>query len=165
MINRTIENKTVVRVPRDLIDLFSHKTVFKPMVSGSGSQIHVIQGDAALAKTIDSPGQAGMKAASKLIEDGGEFIRTPFKWLKDMQANWLIYVVCAAIICLSILYAYCMARKYFACKPNVNTGFTSQLADIALKMANNRGNPNAKSSNSNKQVSCGSTSDPNTINN
>jgi hypothetical protein len=139
-INTAIENGTLIRVPRQLVDFFSHKTILKPSASGKGSRIQFGIGDSALPKVIDSPAQAGLKTASKLIEDGGEFIRTPFKWIKDIQANWLIYVVCAAIICLTILFFYCMVQKYFARKQNVKTGFTSQVVDMAMILANNRSN-------------------------
>ena len=133
-----MEYKTDVRIRRQLIDFFSHKTIFKPNVPGSNSKVHMQLGDAALTKGDDSPGHAGMRVASNMITDGGEFIRTPLKWIKDMQANWLIYIVCAAIICLSILYLYCMIRKRLHKKQNLQSGFSSQLADLALVMANNQ---------------------------
>lgn len=130
-----IANETFIRIPRQLVDFFSHKTIFKPKITGANSQVHLAIGDTALPKGVNSPGQAGMNTASQLIEDGGEFIRTPFKWVKDMQANWLIYVICAAIICLCVLLLYCKGRRYFGSKSTSNTGFTTQLADIAMIMA------------------------------
>ena len=95
----------MVCITRGLFNLFSHKTIFKPSVPGANSQLHV--------RLSDSPAHAGLKAASKLIEDGGDFVRLPMTWLKNIQANWPIYLICGTIICLSILYLYCMIRRYF----------------------------------------------------
>jgi hypothetical protein len=142
MFNNTTETETEipVRVARGILDILSHRTIYEPSVSGSHSQIHVNLGDKALSKENDSPAQAGMKAASKLIEDGGDFIRAPMTWLKDMQANWHIYMVCAAIICFCILFFYCLVRTYLARKRNGTTGFPAQFVDMALCMAPTRTN-------------------------
>ncbi len=143
MFMNTTENQTLVRLPRQVVEFFNHKTIMKPSISGAHSAVHVAIGDSALKKTIDSPAQAGLKVASQLIEDGGELIRTPVKWIKDIQANWLIYIICAAIICLSILFFYCLAQRYIARKQNVKTGFTSQLVDMAKILAHNHQSTNA----------------------
>jgi hypothetical protein len=140
----TTDNQTLVlRLPRQLVEFFNHKTIMKPSISGANSAVNVAIGDSALTKTIDSPAQAGLKVASQLIVDGGELIRTPVKWIKDIQANWLIYIICAAIICLSILFLYCLAQRYIARKQNGKTGFTSQLVDMAMILAHNHQNTNA----------------------
>ena len=135
MNNSIHENRTYERGVRALIDFFSHKTIIEPSVSGSSSELYMALPEGTLSKGVDSPGQAGMRTASQLITDGGELVRTPLKWVQHMQTNWLIYVVCAAIICLSLLFFYCMARRYLAGKTNSNTGFTSHLANLALMMA------------------------------
>ena len=153
MVNNMSEKKTLTRGVRQIFDILSHKTIFKPSLSGSSSHLHLSVGDSALPKKNDSIAEAGMRTASKLIEDTGEFVRTPMKWIKDIQANWLIYIICAAIICLSILFLYCMVRKYFGSKLNFNPGFTPNLADIALAMANNSNHQNSKNSNATKQLS------------
>jgi hypothetical protein len=130
-----MQHKYLARPRRQLIDFFSDKNIYKPSISGSNNKINMPVSDAALANGIGSPGQAGRKVVGQLMEDGGELIRTPIRWIKDIQANWLIYIVCAAIICVSVLYLYCMVRKHLGKRRGSNSGFTSQLADLALAMA------------------------------
>ena len=142
MLMNTTENNTLVRIPRQMVEIFNHKPIIKPSVSGSNSQVNFAIGDSALSKVTDLPGQAGLNVVNKLIEDGGEFIRTPLKWIKDMQANWLIYIICAAIIFVTIIYLYVMAQRCILRKQNVKTGFTSQLVDMAMILAHNHQNTN-----------------------
>ena len=131
-----VENRTLVRAGRHLIDFLTEKTIYESSASGSGSQIHMSMGDTALLLNggKDSPGRAGLKAATKLIEDGGEFIRTPLKWIKHMQDHWLIYAVCVAIICLCSVFLYCTVRAYFARKCHPNTSWSSQFLELATIM-------------------------------
>ena len=135
-----MDHKNLTRRHRQLIDFFSDKNIYKPSISGSNNRINMPVADAASSKGSDSPGQAGRRVAGQLMEDGGELIRTPVRWIKDIQSNWLIYIVCATIICLSILYLYCMVRRHLGKKRNSTSGFTSQLADLAFIMAKSQQN-------------------------
>jgi predicted permease len=73
-----------------------------------------------------------VKKVGEIVDDSGELIRTPVKWLKDMQKSWLIYVISMAIICLCILFFYCAYRGYFVHRRNTN-----HLAAIAMIMPKN----------------------------
>ena len=165
MFNHSIgKNKTVVRVARQLAEILNHKVILKPSVSGSNSKVDVSIGDMALPKVVPSPGQAGIQVAANLIHDGGELIRAPMKWVQDIQANWITYIVCAAIICICILFFYYTIRTYLARRINGNSGLTSQLADIASTMANITTNHHSKNSNAGKQLTCGTAAQANAIN-
>lgn len=94
------------------------------------------------------------------MEDGGELIRTPVRWIKEIQSNWLIYIVCATIICLSIFFLYCMAQRHLGKKRNSSCGFTSQLADLALTMGRSQQNhPMSTDANVKKQSVADTTPD------
>lgn len=144
-VQEDVENGTVARDRRQIVEMFSGKTIYDTSASGSGSKIHMSMGDSALPLNYkNSPGQAGFKAATKLIEDGSEFVRTPFKWIKDIQANWHIYIVCATIICLCILCLYCAVRIYFVRKCNSNPVVASKFVDFATLIAHSHANRSAK---------------------
>lgn len=144
-VQENVENGTAARGRRQLVEIFSGKTVYDTSASGSSSKIEMHMGDSALShNNKNSPGQAGLKAATKLIEDGSEFVRTPFKWIKDMQANWLIYVVCAAIICLCILGLYCAVRIYFVRKCHSHPIVASKFVNLATLLAHAQANRSTK---------------------
>lgn len=126
----------MLRLRRQFIGLFSHKTVFKPSAAGSNSHIQMRLGDSALNKIDASPGQTGQKTASQLFESSGEIIRVPIKWLQHLQDNWLIYIVCAAIICLSILFFYCLIRRFVMKK-----GDSNKLVDLAYILGKQQQQP------------------------
>ncbi|CAF4425167.1 unnamed protein product, partial [Rotaria magnacalcarata] len=72
-----------------------------------GGNAKLILGDTALFKAADTPVQTALKAAGKAIESGSDLIAAPALWLKDMQKNWLMYMIIAAIILLIIAFLYC----------------------------------------------------------
>lgn len=106
------QNSGKTRSVRSLFSLFSDKTAFESVVSGANSKLDLNVGDVALAKNAQSPGRTLMKTTSGLIDSGGELIQAPFKWLKNVQENFLIYLICAVVICVSVIYSYCMVRRF-----------------------------------------------------
>lgn len=122
------------RVIRALIDFFSHSTEFKPTISGSNSRLEIQLGDAAMNLNSNSPAHSGLKTASKIIEDTGEFVRLPMTWTKNMMNNWPIYLICGAIICLSILFLYCLIRRYLV-RSSSSSSTVHQLMELATVMA------------------------------
>ncbi|CAF1657314.1 unnamed protein product, partial [Adineta ricciae] len=65
-------------------------------ISGDASDVKFNIMDSA-AKANNTPVQAVMnsagKTASKIIESGGDLLTAPVVWLKDMQQNWVMYMV------------------------------------------------------------------------
>ena len=97
----------------------------------SGSNNNLNLGDSAIAKVKQTPVQRSFDAAAKVIEGGADILTAPAVWLKDMQQNWLSYMVVAAIILLSIAFLYCVVRSYFARKSNnLSLNNLAQLATI-----------------------------------
>ncbi|CAF1491508.1 unnamed protein product [Adineta steineri] len=91
-------------------------TLIKPSIQqhvDKGYDVKAIIGDAALPKIGDSPVQTALKAAGKVIEGGSDIITAPAVRIKDMQKNWLTYMVVLAIIMLSATFLYCTIRGYF----------------------------------------------------
>ena len=54
--------------------------------------------------------------ASKVIESGGDIATAPVTWLKDMQQNWLMYMIAVAVILSTITFLYCVLRLCIARK-------------------------------------------------
>jgi hypothetical protein len=93
------------------------KILYKQNIKyGSNNGINL--GDSALPKVNDTPVHTAFKAAGKIIESGADLIAAPVVWLKDMQKNWLTYMIIVAIILLSIAFLYCVIRSYFGRKQN-----------------------------------------------
>ncbi|CAF4797395.1 unnamed protein product, partial [Rotaria socialis] len=84
----------------------STKTLIQQHVK-EGGNAKIILGDTALSKAADTPVQTALKAAGKAIDSGSDLIAVPALWLKDMQKNWLIYMILPAIILLTIAFLYC----------------------------------------------------------
>ena len=124
------------RFRRHLIDIFGTHSVNTHTISGSNNQINMPSGRAELTKMDDSPGQKGRQLVSDVMGTGGELVRTPLTWIKEMQANWLLYLACGAIICLSILYFYCVISRYLNRKRNVHKDLLT-LATIMEKRSPN----------------------------
>ncbi|CAF3498359.1 unnamed protein product [Rotaria socialis] len=84
----------------------STKTLIQQHVK-EGGNAKIILGDTVLSKATDTPVQTALKAAGKAIESGSDLVAMPALWLKDMQKNWLMYMIIAAIIfinnCIFIL--------------------------------------------------------------
>lgn len=70
--------------------------------------------DTAVQSVVKSAG----RAASKIIEGGGDVLTAPATWVKDIQANWLTYMIVAAIIISCIMFFYCTFCFYFNKRKN-----------------------------------------------
>ncbi|UJR18774.1 hypothetical protein I4U23_005680 [Adineta vaga] len=81
-------------------------TSVSPYISGSGSNNQILLGDSAVLRSNNTALRNVMDAthntASRVLESGDDILASPAVWLKDMQENWLTYIIVAAII-LSIL--------------------------------------------------------------
>lgn len=88
-----------------------------------------------IPRIIDSSVDHGVKKVGKIIEDSNELIRTPAKWLKNMQTTWLIVVICLTIICLCVLIFYCICQGYCVCRRNNDRQLNNRLAKITMIMA------------------------------
>ncbi|CAF5031014.1 unnamed protein product, partial [Rotaria socialis] len=67
-------------------------------------------------------------------ESGSGLIAVPALWLKDMQKNWLMYMIFAAIILLTIAFLYCAVRSYFMRRGNNSS--MGNLIELASVFAN-----------------------------
>jgi hypothetical protein len=114
--------------------------IYKMDVGGSAKDINIHLGDAALKPARETAVQEVMKTvgktASKVIEGGGDLITAPVVWLKDMQQNWLMYIVAAATILLTISFLYCVVRSYFG--RNRNSRSMVNLVDLASVITTNK---------------------------
>ena len=80
-------------------------------MSGSGSNNHISVSDlpskhkngTAVQDVMNTVG----KTAGKIIESGGDIITAPAVWLKDIQQNWLSYMIVTAIILSILAFFYC----------------------------------------------------------
>ncbi|CAF4138186.1 unnamed protein product [Adineta steineri] len=84
--------------------------------NGSNNNINI--GDSALPKVHDNPLKTAVKSANRIMESGTDIITAPAVWLKDMQKNWLSYMVVLAVILITITFLYCTIRSYFNRKSN-----------------------------------------------
>ncbi|CAF1474602.1 unnamed protein product [Adineta steineri] len=84
--------------------------------NGSNNNINI--GDSALPKVHDSPLKTAVKSANRIMESGTDIITAPAVWLKDMQKNWLSYMVVLAVILIIGTFLYCTIRSYFKRKSN-----------------------------------------------
>ena len=116
---------------------------YKMVVEGSGSGVNMNLGDTALAPSADTAAQTVIKTAgktaSKVIESGGDIITAPAVWLKDIQQNWLMYMIVAAIILASIVFLYCVVSLRFNRKNN-NRSFNN-IVELAHIFRNKNGAP------------------------
>ncbi|CAF4367910.1 unnamed protein product, partial [Adineta steineri] len=88
----------------------------RKIYNGSHNNINI--GDSALSKMQDTPVETAFKSANKIIESGTDIITAPAVWLKDMQKNWLSYMVVLAVILIIGTFLYCTIRSYFKRKSN-----------------------------------------------
>jgi hypothetical protein len=108
----------------------STKTSIEQHATGS-SKAEMSLGDSALPKLSDTPVQTALKSASKVIESGSDLINAPVLWFKDMQKNWLVYMIVAATILLTVAFLYCAVRSYFNRKgKNPSIGNLVELASM-----------------------------------
>ncbi|CAF1539035.1 unnamed protein product [Adineta ricciae] len=110
-------------------------------ISGDASDVKFNIMDSA-AKANNTPVQAVMnsagKTASKIIESGGDLLTAPVVWLKDMQQNWVMYMVVLVIILGSIAFLYC--AFLFCCnRKKKNSTDQNQLIELAKIIGNKIG--------------------------
>ncbi|CAF3682026.1 unnamed protein product [Rotaria socialis] len=113
--------------------MLSTKTLIQQHVK-EGGNAKIILGDTALSKAADTPVQTALKAAGKAIDSGSDLIAVPALWLKDMQKNWLIYMILPAIVLLTIAFLYCAVRSYFMRRGNNSS--MGNLIELASVIAN-----------------------------
>lgn len=97
-------------------------TSIESSIKGSGSNNEILLGDLSLKPKNGTIVQGVMETAGKtvnrVIESGGDIITAPAVWLKDMQQNWLTYMVVAAIILSILLFFYCLFCIHLPQKKN-----------------------------------------------
>jgi hypothetical protein len=70
-----------------------------------------------------------------LIEDGDYILQVPVVWVKDIQKNWMIYMVCTTVILISILLIYGICRRFINRKHDslANSNLIELTAPIASR--------------------------------
>lgn len=106
------------RFRRHLIDFFSTHSVNTHSVSGSNNQINMPSANTQLTKMNNSPGESGRQFVSEIMGTGTELVRAPVTWINHMRSNWLVYLICSAIICLTLVYFYCIISQCLNRKRN-----------------------------------------------
>jgi hypothetical protein len=81
----------------------------------------------------DSTESQGFNAANSVIRGGSDLLTSPIRWLKDMQDNWALYLVCATIILVCLLVIYVVIRCHWSRRPNPTPPppSSSGLAELA----------------------------------
>ncbi|CAF0876899.1 unnamed protein product [Adineta steineri] len=107
--------------------------------SGSNNQISVsnlpskLKNGTAVQDVMNTVG----KTAGKIIESGGDIITAPAVWLKDIQQNWLSYMIVTAIILSILAFFYCSFTFYSNKKRNNMSN--KNLLDFANIISNKNG--------------------------
>ncbi|CAF1166054.1 unnamed protein product [Rotaria sordida] len=116
------------------------KTEYAMNIHGEGKDVKMNIGDTAIKASTDTAAQEVInkvgKTAGKIIESGGDVITAPALWLKDMQKNWLTYMILAAIILVCIVFLYCTVSYYISRKKN--HWASTNLVELA-KVISNKG--------------------------
>jgi len=128
MLNSIFHRQNISSQFRNFFNVFVPKTVNQQSISNSIGKV---------TNVIDSSIRQGVGKVEKIIGDTGELIRSPAKWLTDLQRNLLISIICVAIICLCILFFYCAWQGYCSCRRSSNSRLTNRLAKITMVMAKN----------------------------
>ena len=122
------------RIARQLIDfnIASSKTMDKSKISihGNENNFTYFHGK----RNEDQNASNGLKVANSIMQDGADLLGTPVRWLKDMQQNWLVYVVCAAIILVCSVVVYCAVRSHCSRRRQASSKGWN-LADLATIIA------------------------------
>ncbi|CAF0876881.1 unnamed protein product [Adineta steineri] len=108
-------------------------------ISGSGSNNHIsvsdlpskLKNDTAVQDVMNTVG----KTAGKIMASGGDIITAPAVWLKDIQQNWLSYMIVTAVILSILAFFYC-SFKFYLNKKQSNMS-NNNLLDFA-KIINNK---------------------------
>jgi hypothetical protein len=132
MLNNIFQQQNISSPFRNLLTLFGEKKINLQSASQSIND-HL----AKISKVIDSSMDQGMKKVDKIIVDSGELINTPVKWMKDMQRTWFIYIICLAIVCLCLLFFYCVCKVYFSRRCSGISRLSKRLTEITVIMAKN----------------------------
>ncbi|CAF1185624.1 unnamed protein product [Adineta steineri] len=93
--------------------------------NGSNSNINL--GDSALPKIHDTPVQTAFKSANKIIESGTDIITAPAVWLKDMQKNWLSYMVVLAVMLITVCHYIFAMGSIFSIFPR-SVKYSAQIS-------------------------------------
>jgi hypothetical protein len=112
------------------------KTKYSMNIKGDAKDIEINIGNTAIKAATDTAVQELINTASKVIESGGDIITAPAVWLKDIQQNWITYMVVTAII-LSILAFFCYSFCFYFNRKK-NSSFNNNLIELA-KIINNKG--------------------------
>lgn len=121
------------RFRRQFIDILNTKTIFRPNLAASNSQVYMVLGDEAMRKMEQSPGQTGREVIGQVMKGSGELVLTPITWIKKMQTNWPIYLICGTIICLVGLYLYCAISNRLRRSRNSSEILTGLASAISHK--------------------------------
>jgi len=93
------------------------KTIVEATMKGSGSHNQINLGESVLqaknGTAIQDVMSTASKTASKVLESGGSIVAAPAVWLKDIQQNWLSYMLVAAVILSVLAFFYCSFCFYF----------------------------------------------------
>lgn len=106
-------------------------------VSGANSQVIVSElglrhaNGTAVQKVMNSVG----KTTSQAIQSGGDILTAPAIWLKEIQQNWLSYMIVTAIILSILTFFYCTVCFYLNRKKN--NSFNGTLIELAKVIGNN----------------------------
>ena len=117
------------------------EVLYQQVNKGSASNNQLAIGDAALTRPNDTAVQTVMRTTgntvNRFIESAGDIITVPAVWLKDIQENWLSYMIVAAIILFSIAFLYCACCSFFNWKKN--NGSSNNLLELAKVISNKNG--------------------------
>lgn len=113
----------------------SEKTQYQMNVQ-KGNNNNIYLGDSAMVKAADKPIKKVMEAAGNIVDSTANVINAPVLWLKDMQSNWLTYLILIAIILVTISFLYCVIRS--RCSPSRNTYSIDRIIEVATGIANKK---------------------------
>jgi hypothetical protein len=125
----------VRRILRQLIDfsVASNKKIIHsaPNIQVHGNNNHLPHSPERSDPDVNSE---GLKTVNTILRDGSDMLGAPSRWLKDMQHNWLTYIIATAVILFCVLFFYCMIRYRWS-RPQKSRPDTPGLADLATIMA------------------------------
>jgi hypothetical protein len=120
------------RIRRQLMDfnIASNKKVLVPNI-----QVHGNNNKLSLSPDKSDPDvhSEGLKTVNTILRDGSDMLGAPSRWMKDMQQNWLTYIIASAVILFCILFFYCIIR-YRCSRSQKSRSDTPGLSDLATVM-------------------------------
>jgi hypothetical protein len=63
-------------------------------------------------RAVHSAAAMAYKSVGKVWEDAGGVFGASTRWLKLMQKNWALYIICIMIMLLCIAFLYCVVQGY-----------------------------------------------------